>query len=237
MPKKIDLVGQKFGKLTVTREAGKNKHGGYLWECQCECGKIKVTSSATLRQGRATSCGCGRKKRHRIDKPSTIQRKQGMVFSRCPLPVVHSFRDISHGNQERAINNGYKFQSGIDLPIYDFQLGTDKNADTPAMVTKPDQTKERNLDLPMLSEIDNKKLEEYIKQQSKLFRFITNTVAEDFSELVDVDDKALHSISMSIFAKVNRFIQQDFTWLLVSAYGGAIDGSIAIVHGEPQNFS
>lgn len=39
MGKKIDLTGQKFGKLTVLKEAEKrNDHGSVCWICRCDCG-------------------------------------------------------------------------------------------------------------------------------------------------------------------------------------------------------
>lgn len=39
MGKKIDLTGQKFGRLTVLYEYPKrNNSGGVQWVCQCECG-------------------------------------------------------------------------------------------------------------------------------------------------------------------------------------------------------
>lgn len=56
----IDLVGQKFGRLTVIREQGRTKSGSMIWECQCSCEKktVKNISSANLRRGHTTSCGC-----------------------------------------------------------------------------------------------------------------------------------------------------------------------------------
>lgn len=38
MPAKINLLGQKFGKLTVIQEA-ENHKGRTAWLCQCDCGK------------------------------------------------------------------------------------------------------------------------------------------------------------------------------------------------------
>ena len=37
MPKKLNLLGQKYGRLTVIAEAPKQK-GQTAWLCQCECG-------------------------------------------------------------------------------------------------------------------------------------------------------------------------------------------------------
>lgn len=57
MPNKLDLTGQKFGKLTVISEApkrGKHCH----WNCVCECGNKRVVRTNNLRMGTSKSCGC-----------------------------------------------------------------------------------------------------------------------------------------------------------------------------------
>lgn len=63
MPKKIDLTGRKFGRLTVTREGPpKYTSGGnrkVTWYCDCDCGcKDKTYNSSDLLNGHAKSCGC-----------------------------------------------------------------------------------------------------------------------------------------------------------------------------------
>ena len=56
MAKKIDLTGQRFGKLLVLYEAP--KIGDKIhWMCKCECGNKKSVSTAHLRNGNVTSCG------------------------------------------------------------------------------------------------------------------------------------------------------------------------------------
>lgn len=56
--RKIDLTGQKFGRLTVLCEAGRNKHGHVLWRCRCECDAETTVRTGDLRSGNTTSCGC-----------------------------------------------------------------------------------------------------------------------------------------------------------------------------------
>ena len=55
--KKLDLTGQKFGKLTVLAPA-ENIKDRTAWLCRCECGKETVVKTDRLRNGRAVSCGC-----------------------------------------------------------------------------------------------------------------------------------------------------------------------------------
>ena len=53
-----NLIGQQFGRLTVRRYAGVNKHGQSTWKCECVCGKYTVLSNAHLKTGNSRSCGC-----------------------------------------------------------------------------------------------------------------------------------------------------------------------------------
>lgn len=62
MGKKIDLTGQKFGRLTVLQEYPKrNNSGGVQWVCQCECGNQIIVNSDNLRRNHTKSCGCQKK--------------------------------------------------------------------------------------------------------------------------------------------------------------------------------
>ena len=55
--KKLDLTGQRFGKLTVVRPA-ENIGGRTAWLCRCDCGREAVVQTHRLRSGHTTSCGC-----------------------------------------------------------------------------------------------------------------------------------------------------------------------------------
>lgn len=52
-PRKYDLTGRQFGRLTVTEYAGKSR-----WNCQCECGNKYECLTSRLISGRVKSCGC-----------------------------------------------------------------------------------------------------------------------------------------------------------------------------------
>ena len=53
----INLIGQKFGKLTVIERDYSRKRRAY-WICKCECGNTTVVASCDLRSGHTQSCGC-----------------------------------------------------------------------------------------------------------------------------------------------------------------------------------
>ena len=58
MSEKIDLAGQRFGRLLVLYECGRAKSGDVLWKCRCECGNECVVSSTNLKNQHTQSCGC-----------------------------------------------------------------------------------------------------------------------------------------------------------------------------------
>ena len=54
---RIQLTGQKFGRLTVIEE-GRRAHKQRYWHCQCECGNNTIAAQTQLRNGKTQSCGC-----------------------------------------------------------------------------------------------------------------------------------------------------------------------------------
>lgn len=56
----IDLIGQKFGRLTVVEFAGVKKNGA-RWKCVCDCGLTTIATGSNLRKGNTKSCGCLRR--------------------------------------------------------------------------------------------------------------------------------------------------------------------------------
>lgn len=93
--KKIE-VGMKFGKLTIISKAenilaGKTIKRFYgAWNCQCDCGNIKIVKTNDLNRGSVSSCGClydkyGRslKPGQKINRLTTISYKKGKWFCLC----------------------------------------------------------------------------------------------------------------------------------------------------------
>lgn len=59
---KIDLTGQRFGRLTVVGEAESHifpcGSTQAMWRCKCDCGNIAIATAGNLRSGHTKSCGC-----------------------------------------------------------------------------------------------------------------------------------------------------------------------------------
>lgn len=81
MPPKINLLGQRFGRLTVIALADKKSVRNYCWTCQCDCGSHVVVPSGTLRKGATRSCGC-------LMREMTAARNHTHGLRRHPLYVA-----------------------------------------------------------------------------------------------------------------------------------------------------
>jgi hypothetical protein len=57
MTQALNLINQRFGRLTVLRKVDVS-NGGISWYSRCDCGKISINSTKLLRAGKAKSCGC-----------------------------------------------------------------------------------------------------------------------------------------------------------------------------------
>lgn len=55
---KLELTGQRYGRLTVVGRKERGPDGRSLWVCDCDCGMQAAISSASLRTGNTRSCGC-----------------------------------------------------------------------------------------------------------------------------------------------------------------------------------
>jgi len=59
MAKRRNLVGQKFGRLTVVANTGaRTTSGEVIWSCRCDCGRFHFASTGNLNHGSVQSCGC-----------------------------------------------------------------------------------------------------------------------------------------------------------------------------------
>src|SRR6266436_9745074 len=68
--RKRDLLGQRFGKLTVIASAGRNSNGKTMWWCLCDCGEERFVEACDLVRGHRITCGCGKHEAVRQNNPN-----------------------------------------------------------------------------------------------------------------------------------------------------------------------
>lgn len=84
MPCKINITGQKFGLLTAIKESEKRSKKGIFWICLCECGRINLVATGTLRNGGAKSCGVCKPGGYKYGESTLrIKRIWNLMMWRC----------------------------------------------------------------------------------------------------------------------------------------------------------
>ena len=53
-----ELIGQRFGRLTVTAKTNRRDGRRVVWECRCDCGGVWYGRGDSLQRGATRSCGC-----------------------------------------------------------------------------------------------------------------------------------------------------------------------------------
>ena len=137
---KLDIVGQRFGRLTVIEDDGKRTNKGMvMWHCICDCGKHVHVPTSYLTTGDTRSCGCLFKETAK--QPSTLRHgdaspngKYARIYEswhqmkkRCNNPKDRNYhnyggRGISvcdewnryENYRDWALKNGYSDELTID---------------------------------------------------------------------------------------------------------------------------
>ena len=118
--RKIDLTGQRFGRLVVLAKTSSDKHGKTHWKCQCVCGGIANPTTADLMSGNTTSCGCLRTEKV-IASSTKHGKRHTRIYSewlnmkeRCNNPKTKNF--IHYGGRGITICEEWKnnFQAFYD---------------------------------------------------------------------------------------------------------------------------
>lgn len=105
----IDLTGQRFGRLIVQSlfegEPSKYKK----WNCICDCGKTRVTTTYSLRRGVCKSCGCLQR-----EISAARERKHGMTGAK-EFNIWVTMRSRCNNERDKA----YKHYGARGIKICD----------------------------------------------------------------------------------------------------------------------
>lgn len=88
LKQRLNLVGSKFNKLTVTEFAGLDARRNSRWLCRCECGKTVTHTGCNLKKGTLKTCGCEQHKKRvatRVEDHPDFSVFSGML-ARCYTP-------------------------------------------------------------------------------------------------------------------------------------------------------
>lgn len=109
MDGRSDLIGQRFGRLTVTDYAGTSRQPGIadFWKCRCDCGKSVTVRGTLLINHFLTSCGCARGDRRKKDITGmrsgmvealepTEEKRRGVILWKCRCDCGREFLTEGH---------------------------------------------------------------------------------------------------------------------------------------------
>ncbi len=65
---RFNIIGNRYGLLTVIDVIDSNNSRGIKWKCQCDCGNEVTATTLSLTHGKKRSCGCVDAKRHCVFK-------------------------------------------------------------------------------------------------------------------------------------------------------------------------
>lgn len=86
-----NLIGQRFGMLTVIEKAEEYQDRYFLWRCRCDCGGEILVNTKRLSRGTISNCGCVPKTT--AQNGSIAEDLTGHVFGR--LTVLHQTKGSS----------------------------------------------------------------------------------------------------------------------------------------------
>ena len=136
-----NLVGKRYGRLTVIGLNRERKSSSVFWDCRCDCGTTKAVSRAHLLSGATISCGCYHKERS--SEVSTTHGLSGhplyniwsAMLQRCTnknaaefhnyggigISVCRAWSESFQAFYDWAIQSGY--QRGLSIDRYPNRAG------------------------------------------------------------------------------------------------------------------
>lgn len=170
----IDMVGKKYGHLTVISRDGSDKYGHTKWICECDCeNKTKISVlGGNLRKGHTLSCGCERRSH------GEIKIAELLLKNKIPFETEKSF--FNYDNQHRApfdfyVNNSYLIE--YDGETHDLNFASKHGWITEESITKQIERdniknqwcKENNIPLIRIpyTHLDDLKLEDLLLETTE----------------------------------------------------------------------
>lgn len=117
-----DLSGQRFVHLVVLDRVGSNKRGLALWRCRCDCGNESIVTTANLKSGNSTTCGCGKRRKaihgmihtrlyatwsHLVDRCRNEHNKSFANYGGRGIKVCAEWLNSFEAFRDWALANGY----------------------------------------------------------------------------------------------------------------------------------
>lgn len=96
--KRLELTGQKFGRLTVIKFSHMDKYVNTCWLCKCDCGKETTVINTNLKSGHTKSCGC-------LQKENDEKRRLPKGIAACNWVIRNHKGGAKKRNLEQALTD------------------------------------------------------------------------------------------------------------------------------------
>lgn len=108
---RYNLIGQKFGRLTVLKSESCGSHRTFL--CQCECGNKVSVRGDSLKRGKTVSCGCLKRngeKAGQLERGRNLNDHTSLIFYKGTVSKNNTtgFNGISLIKGKHRATIGYK---------------------------------------------------------------------------------------------------------------------------------
>lgn len=207
-----NISGQKFGKLTAIKRAGKDKNGRIMWSCKCDCGNLVNVSTTDLRAGRRKSCGCLKKERYnlvgqRFGKLTVIRKDtygtHAKYLCRCDCgqeivvrgDSLMSGKTVSCGCSKRAEDKIDQLRAGRKLDDH-----------TSGIFFKGTISKNNTSGINGVSKLKSGKYRAYIGYKNRVYSLI-----EDYNINIasEVREKAEQAVKDGVFEEWIKKLKED----------------------------
>lgn len=116
--RKLDLTGQRFGRLLVLCQLPEKKGKEALWECRCDCGNTCICQTDNLRRGTTRSCGCFQEEQRRENMKTAIHFVDGTCVERIASRKPFSTNTSGHRGVYRRENGSWRATIGFKGKVY-----------------------------------------------------------------------------------------------------------------------
>lgn len=207
-----NISGQKIGKLTAIKRAGKDKNGRIMWLCKCDCGNLINVSTTDLRAGRRKSCGCLKKERHnlvgqRFGKLTVIRKDtygtHAKYLCRCDCGREIVVRgDSLVGGKTVSCGCSKRAEDKIDL----LRAGRKLDDHTSGIFFKGTISKNNTSGINGVSRLKSGKYRAYIGYKNKVYSLI-----EDYNINIarEVREKAEQAVKDGVFEEWIKKLKED----------------------------
>ena len=113
MSKRLDLIGQRFGRLTVKEFSHVNKWKNTHWKCVCDCGNEVIIYGMSLKSGHTKSCGC-----YRVEQLTGRQTTHGQSVKGKPTKAYVAWIDM-HARCDNPEHRSYDNYGGRGILVCD----------------------------------------------------------------------------------------------------------------------